>query len=78
MIMRHLLLNTIDNYDDVGLIPIFIPLKDFDESVDNLFRHIFSKVATLCANITESQLMDALDAGKCLLLFDGLDEISST
>jgi hypothetical protein len=78
IMMRHLLLNAIDNYDNVGLIPIFIPLKDFDESVDNLFQHIFSKVATLCANITESQLTDALDAGKCLLLFDGLDEISST
>ena len=73
-----MLLNAIDNHGDVGLIPIFIPLKDFDESVDNLFKYIFSKVATLSVDITEGQLTDALDTGKCLLLFDGLDEISSS
>jgi hypothetical protein len=30
MMMRHLMLNAIANFDDLKLFPVFIPLKDFD------------------------------------------------
>lgn len=78
MMMRHLLLNSIENYPELLITPVFIPLKDFDETVDNLFDYIFSKITTLCGGITENQFDDVLVKGKCLLLFDGLDEIGST
>ena len=78
MMMRHLLLNSIENYTEMLTIPVFIPLKDFDENVDNLFDYIFSKITSLCGSITEEQLDEVLEKGKCLLLFDGLDEIGST
>jgi hypothetical protein len=77
MMMRHLLLNSVENYADMLTIPAFIPLKDFDEKVDNLFEYVFSKVTSLCNEITEEQFEDVLNQGKCLLLFDGLDEIGS-
>lgn len=77
MMMRHLLLNSVENYADMLTIPVFIPLKDFDEKIDNLFEYVFSKVTSLCSEITEEQFEDVLNEGKCLLLFDGLDEIGS-
>lgn len=78
MMMRHLLLNSVENYEDMLTTPVFIPLKDFDEMVDSLFEYVFSKVTSLCGEITEDQFEDALNRGKCLLLFDGLDEIGSS
>ena len=78
MMMRHLLLNSIESYAEMQLIPVFIPLKDFDENVDGLFDYVFSKITNLCGDITVDQFGKVLEAGKCLLLFDGLDEIGST
>jgi hypothetical protein len=78
MMMRHLLLNAIENYTDLPIIPVFIPLKDFDETVENLFEYVFSKVMSLYGDLTDEQFAEVLEKGKCLLLFDGLDEIGST
>ena len=77
MMMRHLLLNSVENYENMLMLPVFIPLKDFDENVNSLFEYVFSKVKSLCEEIPEAQFEDALNKGKCLLLFDGLDEIGS-
>lgn len=77
MMMRHLLLNAVENYEEIFMVPVFIPLKDFDEMFDTLFDYAYSKVTSLCIEITEAQFEDALNKGKCLLLFDGLDEVGS-
>lgn len=77
MMMRHLLLNSIKNYDEMLTIPVFIPLKDFDENIESLFDYAFSKITSLYDKITKKQFEDVLNKGKCLLLFDGLDEIGS-
>jgi predicted NACHT family NTPase len=77
MMMRHLLLNAVENYEEIFMVPVFIPLKDFDEMFDTLFEYAYSKVTSLCNEITEEQFEDALNKGKCLLLFDGLDEVGS-
>lgn len=49
MMMRHLLINTIDNYETFKLIPIFIPLKDFDDTSGKLFDYVYSKLLILVA-----------------------------
>ncbi|WP_373898861.1 NACHT domain-containing NTPase [Haloimpatiens sp. FM7315] len=77
MMMRHLLLDSIENYSQIGNIPIFIPLKDFDETTGELFEYVFSRMKNFCTDITEKQFQEILSTGKCLLLFDGLDEIAS-
>lgn len=77
MMMRHLLLNAVENYEEIFMVPVFIPLKDFDEMFDTLFEYAYSKITSLCNEITEEQFEDALNKGKCLLLFDGLDEVGS-
>lgn len=77
MMMRHLLLDAIDRYEDSGQIPIFIPLKDYDDSYANLLDYVYEKFESLggCDDIDD--FTELLSEGMCLLLFDGLDEIKS-
>ena len=77
MMMRHLLLNAIDNYDELKFLPIFIQLKDYGESTGDLHDYVYSAVKRFDENITSEQLTAILESGSCLLLFDGLDEIIS-
>ena len=77
MMLRHLLLQAIENYDKSGVVPIFIPLKDFDDTTPSAMDFIYNKVFSYGAGITRQELSKLLDNGKCLLLFDGLDEIST-
>lgn len=77
MMMRHLLLDSINSFHKSGIIPIFIPIKDFDEDVESLFTYIYSKIGPLSAKITPTLLETLLDRGRVLLLLDGLDEIKS-
>ena len=77
MMMRHLLLNAIDNYEDFKLIPVFIPLKDFDNTSGKLLEYIYTKVEDFGDGISKLDFENVLTAGRCLLLFDGLDEIGT-
>lgn len=75
MMMRHLLLNAIDNYKDFKLIPVFIPLKEFDDASNKLFDYIFTRIKDFNSDITKADFENILISGSCLLLLDGLDEI---
>ncbi len=77
MMMRHLLLNAIANFDDLKLFPVFVPLKDYDGTVTTLFEYTYSKVCVFDSSLTADQFEQILDHGSCLLLFDGLDEIGA-
>ena len=74
MMMRHLLLNAIDDYDAFRHIPVFIPLKDYSGET-GLFDFVYSKAEAFNENLTKPMLRDKLKNGLILLLFDGLDEI---
>ena len=77
MMMRHLLLDSIERFDEFGKIPIFIPLKDYGDSYDSLLDYIFEKFEGLGGPKNLADLSKLLSHGSCLLLFDGLDEIKS-
>ena len=77
MMMRHLLLNAIANFDDLKLFPVFVPLKDYDETVTTLFDYTYSKIRIFDSSLTPDQFEQLLVNGSCLLLFDGLDEIGA-
>ncbi|MFD0942921.1 NACHT domain-containing protein [Savagea faecisuis] len=77
MMMRHLLLDAVDSYNDLRLLPIFIPLKDYYEATNDLYDYVYSKVKQFDGSITSEQLIEALVNGSCLLIFDGIDEIKS-
>ena len=77
MMMRHLLLSAIDDYDERGMLPIFIPLKDYDDTYRNLLEYIYDKYEGLGGIGNMKEFSELLEDGTCLLLFDGLDEIKS-
>lgn len=75
MMMRHLMLDAMANFDDQKCFPVFVSLKDFDENVESLFEYIYSKIGIFDSSISKEQFIQMLDYGLCLLLLDGLDEI---
>lgn len=77
MMMRHLLLNAIDSFAKTGCVPVFVPIKDYTDQNEDLFSFVFEKVHGLHGRVTKAQLEALLEAGKCLVLLDGLDELGS-
>ena len=77
MMMRHLLLDSFNKYEDTGEIPVFIPLKDYDDSVSDLLEYVYIKLASIDESLSREAFETLLKGGKCQLLFDGLDEVSS-
>ena len=77
MMMRHLMLNALANFDDLKLFPVFVQLKDYDETVPTLFDYMYSKIRIFDSSLTSNQFEQLLVNGSCLLLFDGLDEIGA-
>ena len=77
MMMRHLLLDCIELYEATQKLPLFIPLKDFDDSYADLTQYVYEKFDALGGNKNIEEFEEILADGKCLLLFDGLDEIHS-
>ena len=77
MMMRHLMLNALANFDDLKLFPVFVQLKDYDETVSTLFDYMYSKIRIFDRSLTSDQFEQLLVNGSCLLLFDGLDEIGA-
>ncbi|SFD93944.1 NACHT domain-containing protein [Paracidovorax konjaci] len=56
--------------------PIFISLKDWSDSSSNLLKYI-SKQFEICGFPDSEKFVESLlDAGKALILFDGLDEVN--
>lgn len=80
MLMRHLLLSSVRDYKSGDQIPIFLPLKDFGEnSLLNFAYDCFA--ARIPDEYITKDLKDdfliALQEGKFIILFDGMDEICS-
>lgn len=77
MMMRHLLLDTIDSYSDGGQLPLFIPLKDYSDSYAGVLDYVYEKFDSLGGGRDDSEFEELLIEGRFLLLLDGLDEIKS-
>lgn len=73
-LMKHLFLNEVEKKD---LIPIFIELKDINDTDDNytLQDFIFSELEKFGSTLNKEYLEYALKSGCFLFLFDGYDEI---
>ena len=78
MMMRNFLLQCIDEYDSINLIPFFIPLKDFDFEAASFLDFVFDTVSGLWPELTKDGLDNLLSSGQSVLLFDGLDEITGS
>jgi len=77
MMMRHLMLDAIANYDDRKRFPVYVPLKDYNETAPSLFDYVYSKISVIDCDLRKEQFEEMLTNGACLLLLDGLDEIGA-
>lgn len=77
MMMRHLLFDAIARYQETEMLPIFVLLKDFEDTGKSLADYICENVCNYGTGITKSKVSSLLKSGKCLLLFDGLDELGT-
>jgi len=77
MMIRHLLLDAIEHYPEDGIVPIFLMLKDYDVSGGSLLEYLVTKIHNFSPGIAAEHLTSLLDAGRCLLLLDGLDEVGT-
>lgn len=92
MMMRHLLLDAIDNYERYKLLPIFVPLKDYTTDYKTLFDFIYEIFVSFEGNRgfvypgpygrqrdrnPLYELREIMESGRCMFLLDGLDEIKA-
>ncbi len=77
MMMHHLLLNAVKSYDQLELLPIFVSLKDYSDEYNTLEEYIFEKFESLGGASEIEELIELLESGSCILLFDGFDEITT-
>ena len=78
MMMRSFALSSVARYKDTGMIPFFIPLRDYETTYSSMLDYVFSTAANLWPELTLANLEAILKTGKALLLFDGLDEIHTS
>ena len=78
MLMRHLLLDAVDNHTKLGLIPIPLRLKNYSGHIGTL-SFLQERIGTLCSRcnlIADTNKMEEfLITGRFLFLLDGVDEI---
>lgn len=77
MMMRHLFLDAIKKYPDTKRLPIFIPLRNFNTTTNTLLDFIYTCVADFDNDTIRGDIVDKLESGQCVLLFDGFDEIAA-
>lgn len=78
MMMRRLLISSVDDYKNQGLIPFFIPLKDYETSFSSMLEYVYSTASSLWPELSTELLKSILTNGKAILLFDGLDEVHAS
>lgn len=71
-LLRHLFLNAAKSGE---YIPVFIELRNINNTKSNLLDFIYSSMCNLNFSLKEEYFLQTLKAGKLLLLFDGFDEI---
>ena len=77
MMMTHFMLDTIDKNKETGEVPVFVLLRDYNPEAGDLIDFIFGELKRHDMDLHLSDLVELLQSGKGVILFDGLDEIKS-
>ena len=77
MMMTHFMLDTIDRNKETGKVPVFVLLRDYNPEAGDLIDFIFGELKRHDMDLHLSDLVELLQSGKGVILFDGLDEIKS-
>ena len=75
MMLQHLLLDAIAQYESNRIMPVFIQVRDYPGAGCDTFEYLFSKVDLFGTGITRDFFKTMLNNGRLLFLLDGLDEI---
>ena len=73
MFLTHLFLSSRNATE----VPLLLFLKNYGENTGSIFNFILNSIREFDAGINESDIAEALDGKKLVLLMDGLDEIKS-
>ena len=74
LMLQHLFLTSAKDYEESGILPIFLELRHFKQSHE-ILQYIVETVSATGETFGEEDANSLLLAGKCQLLFDGFDEI---
>ena len=77
MMMTHFMLDTIGKNKESGKVPVFVVLRDYNPASGDLMDFIFEELKRHDMSLHLSDLVELLQSGKGVILFDGLDEIKS-
>ena len=77
MLMRHFMLDGIDQYPKTGRIPVYIRLKDYASSNYEIADFIFDSIKAFFPAVDRERVNRDITNANLVLLLDGLDEISS-
>ena len=78
MLMRHYMLNGIEQYSETGRIPVYIRLKEYTSSNYEISDFIFDSIKAYYHAADRDRVNSDIANANMILLLDGLDEINST
>ncbi len=73
MLMRHLLLDAIDN--NMEFVPVFVSVRSFTGEQETFMDYIFYQCAQYYPQLDKERLLKAFTSQQCILFLDGFDEI---
>ena len=74
LMLQHLLLESMSRYNETGILPIFLELRNYVQS-SSVLKFVTETLNTGGGSFTEDDVSELLKQAKLHLLFDGLDEI---
>lgn len=78
MMMHYFLLQGVKGYDESGLLPLLVRLKDFGTTTSKLKDYLFEEFEALSEGGMDEDIFEGLlKQGKLILLLDGMDEIQT-
>lgn len=78
MFLTHLFLTSATQVSETGIIPLFLSLKDYKDTTDNVVDFIWKSLCVYDSNLSRKVIIEALQNKELVLLLDGLDEIQSS
>lgn len=78
MFLTHLFLSSAQNSETSGIIPLFLSLKNYKDTTDNVVDFIWKSVCEYDSAISRKAIIEALQNKELVLLLDGYDEIQSS
>jgi predicted NACHT family NTPase len=75
--LKSIMFQTLDGYNKEKRIPVFVNLKDFSDSGKSLLDYIVNEFDICSFPDARAFVLRVMAQGKCQILLDGLDEVSS-